>query len=226
MTDGIMKGNGASRYLKTIASGLSQYPTYEDFMAALVEGTFPVDLFGRNPGGWTQEGTLLNKASLLSDETARKFGLGVHATVNDVLALTGPGLIPAGTVFWLASETLPGGFLKCDGSAVSRTLYAKLFAAIGTKFGAGDGSATFALLDLRAAFIRGAGSQSGYSATFAQKQEASYVYNTYGSSALTAQVGYADKYMTSGISGSSWANGGSGGYVRPFNLALTPIIKY
>ena len=83
----------------------------------------------------------------------------------------GPG-VPVGSVFWLAAQTAPEGYLICNGSAVSRTEYADLFAAIGTTFGAGDGSTTFALPNLQAAFIRGAGSQNGYSATFGQKQEA------------------------------------------------------
>lgn len=43
----------------------------------------------------------------------------------------------------------PTGFLFCDGRAVSRTTYAALFAAIGTKFGTGDGSTTFNIPDLR-----------------------------------------------------------------------------
>ncbi|MET0574150.1 MAG: tail fiber protein [Pedobacter agri] len=41
------------------------------------------------------------------------------------------------------------GYLKCDGSAVSRTIYAELFALIGTSFGSGDGTNTFNLPDFR-----------------------------------------------------------------------------
>ncbi len=49
-----------------------------------------------------------------------------------------------------ANNSLPPGFLWCDGSAVSRTVdYADLFATIGTTFGVGDGSTTFNLPDLR-----------------------------------------------------------------------------
>lgn len=48
------------------------------------------------------------------------------------------------------------GFLLCDGSAVSRKTYAALFAVIGTAYGAGDGSTTFSLPDLRGRFIQGA----------------------------------------------------------------------
>lgn len=52
---------------------------------------------------------------------------------------------PAGMVAAFAGTTPPSGWLKCDGSAVSRTTYAKLFAAIGGNYGWGDGSTTFNL---------------------------------------------------------------------------------
>lgn len=64
-------------------------------------------------------------------------------------------LIPAGAVMPFAMSSAPTGWLKADGSAVSRTTYAALFTAIGTQFGSGDGSTTFNLPDLRAEFIRG-----------------------------------------------------------------------
>jgi len=62
---------------------------------------------------------------------------------------------PSGTVLYVAMNTAPTGYLKANGAAVSRTTYANLFAAIGTTFGAGDGSTTFALPDLRGEFPRG-----------------------------------------------------------------------
>ena len=51
--------------------------------------------------------------------------------------------IPAGVVEMFAGSTAPTGYLLCDGSAVSRTTYSKLFTAIGTTYGSGDGSTTF-----------------------------------------------------------------------------------
>lgn len=60
-----------------------------------------------------------------------------------------------GQVCFFGMPTAPEGFLKCDGSAVSRTTYASLFTAIGTLYGTGDGSTTFNLPDLRGEFIRG-----------------------------------------------------------------------
>ncbi len=62
---------------------------------------------------------------------------------------------PAGEVKSFAMSTAPAGYLKANGTAVSRTTYARLFAAIGTTFGVGDGSTTFNLPDLRGEFIRG-----------------------------------------------------------------------
>ncbi|MDK1493365.1 phage tail protein [Sinorhizobium sp. 7-81] len=62
---------------------------------------------------------------------------------------------PAGTVIFYAKNTAPSGYLKANGAAVSRTTYAALFTAIGTTFGAGDGSTTFNLPDLRGEFVRG-----------------------------------------------------------------------
>lgn len=48
-----------------------------------------------------------------------------------------------------AGTATPDGWLQCDGSAVSRTTYANLFAAIGTTWGVGDGSTTFNIPDFR-----------------------------------------------------------------------------
>ena len=66
--------------------------------------------------------------------------------------------LPAGTVVAFAANSTPtGGFLLCNGANVSRTTYANLFAAIGTLYGTGDGSSTFALPNLTDKFIQGSG---------------------------------------------------------------------
>jgi microcystin-dependent protein len=62
---------------------------------------------------------------------------------------------PTGAVFPYAGSDAPSGYLLCDGSAVSRTTYADLFAVCGTTYGSGDGSSTFNVPDLRAAFAAG-----------------------------------------------------------------------
>lgn len=62
---------------------------------------------------------------------------------------------PVGSILAWATTTLPEGWLVCDGSAVSRTSYAKLFAKIGIKYGAGNGTDTFNLPNLTDKFIEG-----------------------------------------------------------------------
>ena len=59
-----------------------------------------------------------------------------------------------GQVIFTAGANAPSGFLKCNGQLISRTTYASLFAVVGTTYGAGDGSTTFAVPDLRGEFIR------------------------------------------------------------------------
>jgi len=63
--------------------------------------------------------------------------------------LTGIQGTATGTIVPWSTSTAPTGFLKCDGSAVSRTTYAALFAVISTTYGVGDGSTTFNLPDLQ-----------------------------------------------------------------------------
>ncbi|MDI2594348.1 phage tail protein [Pseudomonas sp. 681] len=64
-------------------------------------------------------------------------------------------IVPAGAIFAFVMAVTPKGYLKANGAAVSRTVFARLFQQIGTSYGAGDGSTTFHLPDLRGRFIRG-----------------------------------------------------------------------
>lgn len=74
-----------------------------------------------------------------------------------------PGYSP-GDLKLAASGVATVGWLVCDGTAVARTAYPALFAAIGTVWGAGDGSSTFNLPDLRGRALMGAGQGAGLSA--------------------------------------------------------------
>lgn len=58
-------------------------------------------------------------------------------------------LVPVGAILPYGGTSAPSGFLMCDGSAVSRTTYANLFAIIGISYGSGDGVNTFNLPDYR-----------------------------------------------------------------------------
>lgn len=79
-------------------------------------------------------------------------------TVNGDLTVKGNlNFLPAGTMMMYGGSVAPTGWLIADGSAISRTTYANLFAAIGSTFGAGDGSTTFNLPDLRRRVAVGSG---------------------------------------------------------------------
>ena len=88
--------------------------------------------------------------------------------------------------------TPPTGFLKCDGSIISRTSYADLFGVLSTTYGVGDGSLTFAIPDFRGEFLRGSGGDAaaiGTSQTTQNKGESSNVFahgHTGGASVLGA----------------------------------------
>lgn len=77
-----------------------------------------------------------------------------HVGMAGVLGPDHGGVSP-GTIIHVAVSWPPDGYLKANGAAVSRTAYATLFAYINTLYGAGNGSTTFNVPDLRGEFIRG-----------------------------------------------------------------------
>lgn len=76
---------------------------------------------------------------------------GLVAKVDNNIVNVG---VPTGAIAYFVHAIVPFGWLKANGAAVSRTVYANLFAIIGTTYGAGDGRTTFNLPDLRGEFIR------------------------------------------------------------------------
>jgi microcystin-dependent protein len=79
-------------------------------------------------------------------------GLYKKTTIN---SLSTPAL--TGSIIAYAGTTTPSGYLECDGANVNRTTYASLFAAVGVTWGAGDGTTTFTLPDLRRRTMIGKG---------------------------------------------------------------------
>lgn len=110
-------------------------------------GDGPTVLLTTEPNGATEPVSVLDQAirqikSYLNDPTA-----GPAALIS--------ALIPTALVSPYAGSTAPSGWLICDGSAISRTTYATLFAVVGTTYGIGNGSTTFNLPDLRDRTVRG-----------------------------------------------------------------------
>ena len=107
-------------------------------------------------GTTAQNNAFTGAAGELSYDTATE-GLIVH----DGSTAGGFEIMPSGSIIAFGGAAAPdAGWLLCDGSNVSRTTYARLFAAISTAYGTGDGSSTFGLPDLRDRVLLGKGSNN------------------------------------------------------------------
>ena len=160
-----------------------------------------------------------------------------NGLTNNGVTLIG---VPSGAVAHFAMNTAPTGWLKANGALVSRTTYANLFAAIGTTFGAGDGSTTFALPDLRGYFSRnwddGRGIDSGRSfgslqATRVNNLATVTVQSGFDSdsSVSVAENGNTSLRLFSGANASpAWSHrfANRGGDTYPGNIALLACIKF
>ena len=151
---------------------------------------------------------------------------GANADITSLTGLVGNGLVPVGTVIMHAANTAPTGYLKANGALISRTTYAALFSAIGTVFGVGDGSTTFALPDLRGEFMRGwddaRGIDSGRAIGTAQADELKSHTHT-----QTWGAGSSLFLQNSGQVASGGQTGATGGTeTRPRNVALLACIKF
>lgn len=80
---------------------------------------------------------------------------GAVTATHTAINTASTNYVPSGALTAYAGSSAPTGWLLADGSAVSRTTYATLFAAIGTTYGAGNGSSTFNLPNLSGRTIAG-----------------------------------------------------------------------
>lgn len=154
--------DAADRVLRRTSTG------WANFVAA-------VDAYGiakRAPAGAVNAGVDTSGYLTAADLAGVTNGSTTAVALAAALGITAGTYTPpagsqaaAGDVKMIAGQTIPAGWLRCDGALISRATYASLFAAIGTTYGAGDGSTTFKLPDTRGLFVRdldgGAGVDSG-----------------------------------------------------------------
>lgn len=158
-----------------------------------------------------------------------------------------------GAIIGFTMNSAPTGWLSADGSAVSRITYARLFARIGTIFGAGNGTTTFNLPDARGVVLRGldngkgydSGRQIGtYQADAIQSHNhymptssgtAANVYGINDSSFIASEVNYnpSPGYISTTYPNSQYLNGSQVGTVGNFatetrmkNLSVLNCIKF
>ncbi len=151
-------------------------------------------------------------------------------------------LMPVGTIIEWPLSTPPDGFLELNGAAISRSVYAALFARVGTIWGAGDGATTFLLRDDRGEFKRGwdngRGVDAGRGLNSWQDSEAKYsrltsVRTTSGATnnVTVPEDGesspvYVDGLSISGTYGPRFTNTLQGSETRPRNIAVMYCVKY
>ncbi|EIX1854286.1 tail fiber protein [Cronobacter sakazakii] len=147
-----------------------------------------------------------------------------------------------GMVSAFAANAAPTGWLEANGGLISRVTYARLFSRIGTTFGAGDGSTTFALPDMRGEFVRGWDNGRGVDVgrAFGTWQKGSVVVgddgvagvnvassNSPDKSSLGLDPGGSETYPISIAPGANNQLGNQYfGYSRPRNYALLYCIKF
>jgi microcystin-dependent protein len=107
-----------------------------------------------------RDGVQSNGGVLYMKTTGVTFNSG---WLNLATASGASALLPAGTIAGFGGATAPSGWLVCDGSAISRSVYSLLFDAIGTLYGTGDGSTTFNVPDLRGRIPAGYAPTGGHS---------------------------------------------------------------
>ncbi|AMW34885.1 hypothetical protein AY555_06495 [Haematospirillum jordaniae] len=143
---------------------------------------------------------------------------------------------PVGSVIMHAGQEPPPLYLKCNGALLSRAAYPELFTVIGTTFGSGDGSTTFAVPDLRGEFLRGwddgRGVDSGRAFGSAQSDD----FESHSHVSIGRSFNQGAFFATTGGYG-IWPNGNidpnyhrtsseGGAETRPRNIALLACIRY
>lgn len=175
----------------------------------------------------TSEASLRTLTVLPKQDNTHSLGsIGLNLYYADLFVSSLVGMISA-----FASSAAPSGWLECNGQAVSRSTYSKLYSAIGTTFGAGNGSTTFNVPDLRGEFIRGwshgrGGVDDGRAVGSFQDQSIQSHAHSY------TLTGIGGSYGGSGSGGNrNYHEGATTGYTggaetRPRNVALMYCIKY
>lgn len=105
-----------------------------------------------------QAQTLEEHTSAIQDLKNKTAGIGGLLRRSDT---GGASILPPGVIAMYASDSVPPGWLACMGDEVSRATYGALFQAIGTRYGAGNGSTTFNLPNLSMRFPLGRSNQAG-----------------------------------------------------------------
>ncbi len=135
MKDMVPKGTGNSRFLR---SSIPENITYEELVALLRSGKFPVDFAGLNLEGIATQGSAYNKANVLPDSTCSTLELPTSAEPKDAFehAALPEYSLRVGDII-ISERDLQANFIPMDGRTISMEIYPDLYSLIGIKYGFG-----------------------------------------------------------------------------------------
>ena len=107
------------------------------------------------PDTWSEEGTTPSIFNLYVDLSSSKLYYYDGTNFNSYGSGGGGETLPIGIILPFSDDTIPEGYMLCDGRAISRTTYSSLFSIIGTTYGEGDGSTTFNIPNLKGKVLVG-----------------------------------------------------------------------
>jgi hypothetical protein len=165
----------------------------------------------------------------VGDSTAQIATTAFVTSTTSSVVTTVNLLVPIGSVIYHTKAAAPDGYLIANGSAINRTAYANLFAVIGTTFGAGNGTTTFNIPDLRGVFLRGLDLSKGYDSgrTLGSYQADEFKSHNHGNKYVAnATYSYSGGGANNTPAGSIRLPFDGGTETRPKNIALLPCIKY
>ena len=146
-----------TRYKKVTDSSYGSYVTLQDNVTSTLNldnnYQWDVQVLVQDLLGQTTYNLTLDRGIpiVYFDRLKRSVGVNCFPELDASIELNGHPLggVITGSIQMYAGSTAPSGWLICDGSAVSRDDYANLFSVIGTTYGAGDGSTTFNIPNLK-----------------------------------------------------------------------------
>jgi microcystin-dependent protein len=141
--------------------------------------------------------------------TAPTAAAGTNTTQIATTAFVNQNSIVTGSLLMWPTGSAPTGYLLCDGTPVSRSTYAALFAIIGTTFGSGDGLTTFNLPDYRDRMPIGSGTIAASIGTTGGSKDAIVVSHTH-----TATSSVTDPGHTHSSNGNNFLGNYAGGGIN------------
>ena len=204
----------ADQFLKTNGSGVTDWVDETTYTLQSNNASGDFNVFLQGTDGTTNNVTFKAGSGISLD----------NSTAGETTISASTSGVPTGSIQWFAGNTVPAGWLKCDGSSYSTTAKAALFSAIGIMYGGSGGN--FNVPDLRGEFIRGWDDSRGIDSGRGMGSNQGEAIQSHAHSVFHASGGSGNNMAFGSGYGVGYSTGAAGGpETRPRNVALMAIIK-